>query len=138
MKREIIKDTAFLSQVAEPATKKDIKTVDDLRDTLIANSDRCVGLAANMIGVNKAIIVYYDYDLNLVGEMFNPVILNKKSPFQGKEGCLSLDRTTEVTRYRRIIVQYEDRNFEEHVHSFHDNTAQVIQHEIDHCNGILV
>jgi len=133
---EIMKDIAFLSQKAEEATAQDISVGIDLLDTLEAHKDGCVGMAANMIGVNKRIIVFDDdgkYTL-----MFNPVIIKKSSPYQAEEGCLSLEGTRMTKRWKSIKVQYQNENFQTRIKTFTDFTAQIIQHEIDHCDGIII
>lgn len=133
---EIMKDVAFLSQKAEEATARDISVVIDLLDTLEAHKDGCVGMAANMIGVNKRIIVFDDdgkYTL-----MFNPVIIKKSSPYQAEEGCLSLEGTRMTKRWKSIKVQYQNEKFQTRIKTFTDFTAQIIQHEIDHCDGIII
>jgi len=133
---EIMKDVAFLSQKAEEATARDISVGIDLLDTLEAHKDGCVGMAANMIGVNKRIIVFDDdgkYTL-----MFNPVIIKKSSPYQAEEGCLSLEGTRMTKRWKSIKVQYQNEKFQTRIKTFTDFTAQIIQHEIDHCDGIII
>ena len=133
---EIMKDIAFLSQKAEEATARDISVGIDLLDTLEAHKDGCVGMAANMIGVNKRIIVFDDdgkYTL-----MFNPVIIKKSSPYQAEEGCLSLEGTRMTKRWKSIKVQYQNEKFQTRIKTFTDFTAQIIQHEIDHCDGIII
>ena len=133
---EIMKDIAFLSQKAEEAAAQDISVGIDLLDTLEAHKDGCVGMAANMIGVNKRIIVFDDdgkYTL-----MFNPVIIKKSSPYQAEEGCLSLEGTRMTKRWKSIKVQYHNEKFQTRIKNFTDFTAQIIQHEIDHCDGIII
>ena len=133
---EIMKDIAFLSQKAEEAAAQDISVGIDLLDTLEAHKDGCVGMAANMIGVNKRIIVFDDdgkYTL-----MFNPVIIKKSSPYQAEEGCLSLEGTRMTKRWKSIKVKYQNENFQTRIKTFTDFTAQIIQHEIDHCDGIII
>ena len=136
MIRQIVKDTFSLSQKAVPATKSDISIGLDLIDTLNANRDRCVGMAANMIGVNKAIIAF-DEDGTL-REMFNPVIVYRKGLYLTEEGCLSLQGQRKTKRHRTIKVQWQDRAMQMHTKNFTGWTAQIIQHEVDHCNGILI
>lgn len=138
MIREIIHDIAMLSIPAEPADESDIAVADDLQDTLKANREICVGLAANMIGVNKAIIVCVDTDTGEQFEMFNPVILKKSSAYEAEEGCLSLEGTRKTARYHKILVQWDDRNMESHTQAFFNVTAQIILHETDRCQGILI
>ncbi len=136
MIREINKNTATLSQKAEPATADDTGIADDLTDTLRANANKCVGMAANMIGVNKAIIVF-DNEGTLM-EMFNPVIVNASGSYQTEEGCLSLEGIRPVKRYQYIKVKWQDRCMKSHTRRFSGWTAQIIQHETDHCNGIII
>ena len=136
MIREICKDEAFLAQKAEPATPDDLQVAADLIETLEHHKDRCVGLAANMIGVNKAIIVFDNDGTPL--EMFNPVILYRKGLYLAEEGCLSLQGQRKTKRHRTIKVQWQDRTMQTHVKNFTGWTAQIIQHEVDHCNGILI
>lgn len=136
MVKEITKDKAILSQKAEVATVDDIAVADDLLDTLRSMKEECVGLAANMIGVNKAIIVFVNND-RLV-EMFNPVIEDRSGSREVEEACLSHDETHKAVRYHMIKVRWQDRSMQRHSKKFTGWTAQVIQHEIDHLNGILV
>lgn len=136
MIRPVVKDILFLGQKAEPATAKDKQVVVDLLDTLNANADRCVGMAANMIGVNKAIIAVAMGKSNLV--MLNPVIVKKDKPYNTKEGCLSLSGERETVRYENIEVAYQDVKMRRHKDSFSGFTAQIIQHECDHLAGIII
>lgn len=136
MVRPLMTDVAFLAQRALPATADDIPVADDLLDTLRAHADGCVGMAANMIGVNKAIIVF-DNDGALC-EMFNPVILYRKGLYLTEEGCLSLQGQRKAKRHKTIKVQWQDRAMQTHVKNFTGWTAQIIQHEVDHCSGILI
>lgn len=136
MIRDIIKDQAILSLKAEVATVDDIPVADDLLDTLRSKKDECVGLAANMIGVNKAIIVFVNNG-SLV-EMFNPVIEDRSGSREVEEGCLSHDSLHKATRYHMVKIRWQDRSMKAHSKKFTGWTAQVIQHEIDHLNGILV
>ncbi len=136
MIKNIVRDTFFLSQKAELATKKDSQVCLDLVDTLQANRDRCVGMAANMIGVKKRIIIVSMGYMNVV--MINPQILQKSNPYETKEGCLSLSGERQTTRYQNIVVQYYDMQWKERKQSFVGYEAQIIQHEIDHCDGILI
>ena len=136
MIREICKDEAFLSQKAEPATLGDRQVAADLLETLEHHKDGCVDMAANMIGVNKAIIVFDNDGTPL--EMFNPVILYRKGLYLAEEGCLSLQGQRKTKRHRTIKVQWQDRTMQTHVKNFTGWTAQIIQHEVDHCNGILI
>ena len=136
MIKEIVKDPVFLALKSNPATKEDIQIVTDLMDTLQANRERCVGMAANMIGVNKCIIVVASGPFQFA--MINPVITKKLKPFKTEEGCLSLSGKRPCTRYEEIEVDYLDSNFEPKHGKYKGWTAQIIQHEIDHCNGVLI
>ncbi len=136
MIRPIVKDMMFLSQKSEKASKSDINVIKDLQDTLAANSKSCVGMAANMIGYKKRIIIVNIGMLNMI--MVNPTITKKAFPFETEEGCLSLSGTRSTTRYKEIEVEFEDINFKKQRRIFKDWTAQIIQHEIDHCDGIII
>ena len=136
MERPMIHDPIFLAQPSAEATMEDIPTADDLMDTLRANADRCVGMAANMIGISKRIIVFADGQE--YREMFNPEILKKTGPFETEEGCLSLTGRRKTTRYRTVKVQWKTREGQTRIKTFTGWTAQIIQHEIDHCNGVLI
>ena len=136
MIRPIVKDTIFLSQESEPATEKDIQVVFDLMDTLRAHAHECVGMAANMIGAKKKIIVF-SIDAAQIA-MINPVIVKKSKPYTTEEGCLSLNGVRKTTRYEEIEVSFQDINFKQQRQKYSGWTAQIIQHEIDHCNGILI
>lgn len=136
MIKDICHDVFFLSQKAIKATKEDVGTGKDLEDTLRANKDRCVGMAANMIGVNKRIIIVNIGFNNLV--MFNPVIINKEEPYTTVEGCLSLPGQRNTTRYQHIEVEYEDYSFNKKRIKLSGYFAQIAQHEIDHLEGILI
>lgn len=131
---------AFLRQKAETATDADVHVARDLADTLAAYSDRCVGMAANMIGVNKRVIVFNDDDKDddATTTMFNPEIVEKYGEYTTSEGCLSLDGERTTSRFRRIVVTFDDEKFHSHTATYDGWTAQIIQHEIDHCNGILI
>ena len=133
---EIMRDEDFLKQVSEPATQADIPVADDLLETLIAHKDGCVGMAANMIGVNKRIIAFDNDGAYMV--MFNPVIVKKSAPYDAEEGCLSLTGTRKTKRYQTIKVQWQNEQFQTRIRTFTGWTAQIIQHEIDHCEGILI
>ena len=136
MVRPSVKDVLFLGQKSVPATPEDIPIADDLLDTLRAHSAECVGMAANMIGVKKCIIVV---DLGgMALEMFNPRIVSKSVAYEAVEGCLSLYGARSVTRYRNIKVEWKTRAFQTKTKTFTGNIAQIIQHEIDHCNGIII
>ncbi len=136
MVREIIKDTAFLSQKAEIAVAEDVSVAQDLLETLEAHRDGCVGMAANMIGINKRIIAFDNEGKYMV--MFNPEIIKKSGPYQAQEGCLSLPGTRTAKRWKSIKVQYQTETFQTRFKAFTGWTAQIIQHEIDHCEGVLI
>ena len=137
MIKEIIHNEKFLSQKAEPATQEDLYLADDLRDTLEANKEHCVGMAANMIGVNKRVIIYEENHEYFV--MFNPEIIKKQGAFETEESCLSLQGYPKKTKcYKSIKVKWLNEKFSVRVKTFTGFTAQIIQHEIDHCNGILI
>ena len=136
MIREICKDEAFLAQKAEPATADDLGVAQDLLDTLIAHKDGCVGMAANMIGVNKRIIAFDNEGNDML--MFNPVIVKKSGPYEAEEGCLSLAGIRKTKRFRTIKVQWQNEKFQSRIRTFSGFTAQIIQHEIDHCDGIII
>ena len=139
MQRPIMTSLSFLRRPAEPASAEDLPIADDLRDTLEANRSRCVGMAANMIGEAKAIIVFVDEELGgSITTMFNPRITAADGAFDTTEGCLSLKGERRTLRYRRIEVEYQDRRMRERHAAFTGWTAQIIQHEIDHCNGIVI
>ena len=137
MIREIMKDETFLSQKAEPAGEEDLETARDLLETLRAHREGCVGMAANMIGVNKRIIAFQtEEDKYMV--MFNPEIVKRSGPYQAEEGCLSLTGVRTAKRWRSIKVRYENERFQVRLKTFTGWTAEIIQHEIDHCEGILI
>ena len=136
MVREIMRDEAFLSQKAEPATLEDLPVAQDLLDTLTAHKDGCVGMAANMIGVCKRIIAFDNEGKYMV--MFNPEIVRKSGSYEAEEGCLSLTGTRKAKRWQSIKVQYQNEQFQTRFKTFTGWTAQIIQHEIDHCEGILI
>ena len=136
MIKPIIRDVLFLSQKSEAATQQDRPIGQDLSDTLRANKDRCVGMAANMIGVKKRIIIVSIGIMNIV--MYNPIILKKAGSFETEEGCLSLDGTRKTTRYRTIDVEYTDALWKKHRQTYTGWTAQIIQHEMDHLDGIII
>ena len=137
MIRETIHDPIILSIKTKDATEDDIQTAKDLAETLEHHKDGCVGMAANMIGVSKRIIAFYD-DKKIV-TMFNPEITQKNQPYETKEGCLSLlGEPRSVTRYKSIRVRYQDRYMKSHEKRYSGFAAQIIQHEVDHCSGILI
>jgi len=137
MIRDITRDTIFLQQKSVPAAKEDLPLVQDLLDTLQAHEDHCVGLAANMIGTAKAIIAVKAGPQSIV--MLNPVITKKSAKtYTAREGCLSLPGERSTVRHESIEVKYRDARFKKQQQKFSGFTAQIIQHEIDHCNGILI
>lgn len=136
MIRDICKDEAFLAQKAEPAAADDLGTAQDLLDTLIAHKDGCVGMAANMIGVNKRIIAFENDGKYEV--MFNPVIVKQSGAYEAEEGCLSLTGRRKVRRFRTVKVQWQNEKLQLRLKTFTGWTAEIIQHELDHCNGILI
>ena len=136
MIRDIMRDIAFLSQKAEEAVAADKAIADDLLDTLKAHKDGCVGMAANMIGVNKRIIAVEDGGKYIV--MYNPEIIKKSDVFDAEEGCLSLTGTRKTRRYKNIKLKYMNENFQPRIKNFSGWVAQIIQHEIDHCEGIII
>lgn len=136
MKKPIVKDILFLGQKSEDATKNDIVVIDDLIDTLKENLEHCVGLAGNMIGVKKRILVFTAG--NLIVPMINPVILKKEKLYETEESCLSLIGLRKTKRYEIIEVEYLDRNFKKQKQVFTGFTAQIIQHEMDHFEGVII
>ena len=136
MVKKIIRDPMFLAQKSVDATEADKQVITDLLDTLRANLDHCVGMAANMIGVSKNIIVVAAGPFQFA--MINPVITKKTGAFQTEEGCLSLDGVRPCTRYKEIEVDYLDTDFKKQHGKYTGWTAQIIQHEVDHCNGIVI
>ncbi len=136
MKREIVRDPLFLSLKSEPAEKSDRILGNELLKTLMENRERCVGLAANMIGIRKRIIAFVYGEGFMV--MFNPVITQKSGEYETEEGCLSLDGVRKTKRYRNITVEYTDIRWKKTKQSFSGFEAQIIQHEMDHLEGILI
>ena len=136
MVREICKDEAFLAQKAEPAAADDLVVAQDLLDTLTAHKDGCVGMAANMIGVNKRIIAFDNAGEYMV--RFHPVIVKQSGPYEAEEGCLSLTGTRKTKRFQTIKVQWQNEKFQTRIKTCTGWTAEIIQHEIDHCEGILI
>ena len=136
MVQPICKDVFFLSRASEAAGPEDLPIGEDLVHTLLAHREGCVGMAANMIGKAKRIIVFFDEDKICL--MFNPELVKTAEPYETEEGCLSLTGTRKTTRYRKIKVRYENEAFQIRLKSFEGWTAQIIQHEIDHCNGIVI
>ena len=136
MNKPIVKDVFFLRQKSTPAAKTDLPLAEDLQDTLYANRDRCAGMAANMIGVNKRVIIVNMGLANVV--MFNPVILKQKEPYETEEGCLSLNGVRKTTRYKTITVEYTDLNWKRRKGEYTGWIAQIIQHECDHLDGVII
>lgn len=137
MVKEVVHDPIFLGGRSEPAGKEDLQVAQDLLDTLIANRDGCVGMAANMIGVRKRIIVFDNEGVYLT--MFNPEILARSGPYDAEEGCLSLlGGPRKCKRYRTVKVKWQTAAFQTRIKTFSGWPAQILQHEIDHCDGILI
>ena len=136
MIKPITKDPIFLAQKSVPATILDLPVAQDLKDTLEAHREGCVGLAANMIGVSKRIIVFDDHGSATV--MFNPELVKCSGAYETEEGCLSLSGVRKTRRWRQIKVRYQNERFETRLKTYTGFTAQIIQHEIDHCNGVLI
>lgn len=136
MIKPIVKDILFLGQKSEPATAMDANIIKDLQDTLAANRERCVGMAANMIGYKKNMIIVSMGIMNVV--MINPVLLSKSGPYETEEGCLSLDGVRKTTRYKNIEIEYQDASFAKQRMKFDGYIAQIIQHELDHLDGKII
>ena len=136
MIREIVHDPVFLAQPSAPATEADLPIAADLIDTLKANMDRCIGMAANMIGKKKRIIVMAKGPIAVA--MINPVILSASGEYETEEGCLSLEGVRKTKRYRSIRLKWQDMQMKEHVGTLDGFQAQIVQHEIDHCDGKLI
>ena len=136
MERPIMKDPIYLAQKSAPAMAEDLSVAEDLLDTLSAHRDGCVGMAANMIGSAKRIIAFDNNGQYMM--MYNPVIVKCSGPYEAEEGCLSLPGTRKAKRFRSIKVQYQNEEFQPRLKTFTGWTAQIIQHEIDHCNGLLI
>ena len=136
MIRPIVRDVIFLGQKSEEATEKDLDVGRDLQDTLRANRERCAGMAANMIGVRRRVIIVGMGLLDVV--MYNPVIVRRAGPYETEEGCLSLDGVRKTTRYRSIEVEYLDAGWKRHRTAYEGWIAQVIQHEVDHLEGRII
>jgi len=136
MIRPIVKDVFFLGQKSDPVPKPDLSVGQDLMDTLRANRDHCVGMAANMIGVKKRVIIVNMGIMNVL--MYNPVIVKKDTPYETEEGCLSLTGVRKTTRYQNIEVEYYDSSWKKHRQKYSGWTAQIIQHECDHLEGIII
>lgn len=136
MIKPIVKDPIFLAQKSAPATVLDLPVAQDLRDTLEAHRDGCVGMAANMIGVTRRIIIFDGEGSATV--LFNPELVKCAGPYEAEEGCLSLSGTRKAKRWRSIKVQYQNERFETRLKTYTGFTAQIIRHEIDHCDGVLI
>ena len=137
MIKELVHDPILLARKSEVATKEDLQIAQDLLDTLVAHKDGCVGMAANMIGMHKQIIAFDNDGTYMV--MFNPEIIKKSGPYEAEEGCLSLlGGPRRCKRYQTIKVQWQTSEFQSRIKTFTGFTAQIIQHEVDHCNGILI
>ena len=136
MIKELMHDPIFLAAKSSPADENDLQTAEDLLDTLMAHSEDCVGMAANMIGINKRIIVFDNDGEYMV--MFNPVIIRHSTAYEAEEGCLSLTGTRKATRFQTIKVQWQNEKFQTRCKNFTGWTAEIIQHEIDHCEGVLI
>jgi len=136
MVREIVHDPILLAQKSAPATAEDLPVARDLLETLMAHRDGCVGMAANMIGVSRRIIAFEDEGKYTV--MFNPEIIRTAEPYETEEGCLSLSGIRKTRRFRSIKVQYQNEKMQTRFKTYTGWTAQIIQHEVDHCNGVLI
>ncbi len=136
MVKPIMRDVLFLGQKSENATEDDKQIIADLKDTLKANHDHCVGMAANMIGYRKRIIIVFMGVMDLI--MVNPVIVQKSQPYDTEEGCLSLEGVRNTKRYKKIKVKYMDEEFQSHTQTYEGYIAQIIQHECDHLEGIII
>ena len=136
MVKKIVRDVFFLGQKSQEAVMEDTSVGQDLQDTLTANREKCVGMAANMIGVRKRIIIVNIGFLNVV--MYNPVILKRDTPYETEEGCLSLEGVRKTTRYENIELEYLDGSWKKHRQKYSGWTAQIIQHEMDHLEGIII
>ena len=136
MIKPIMKDVLFLGQKSEPATKADLQVGIDLQDTLAAHREECVGMAANMIGIKKRVIIVNMGMIDIV--MFNPVIRKKSGAYETEEGCLSLTGVRKTTRYEKIEVEYLDQNWKKQKMSLSGWPAQICQHEMDHCDGVII
>ena len=136
MVKPIVKDIFFLGQKSEPATPMDLEIAKDLQDTLAANRSRCIGMAANMIGYKKNMIIVSTGFLDVV--MVNPVLLSKSEPYEVEEGCLSLEGKRKTVRYKNIEVEFQDLQFQKKKMEFQGLVAQIILHEMDHCCGVII
>ena len=136
MIRDICRDEAFLAQKSKPATADDLPTARDLLETLAAHKDGCVGMAANMIGVSRRIIAFDNDGEYMI--MLNPIIIKSSGAYEAEEGCLSLTGTRRTRRFHTIKVQWQNERLQTRIRTFTGWTAEIIQHEIDHCDGILI
>ena len=136
MIQPVMKDMLFLSQKSESASRKDLPVGRDLQDTLKANREACVGMAANMIGIKKRVIIVNMGEIDVV--MFNPVLLKKDTPSEAEEGCLSLEGVRPTIRYQNIEVEYQDMQWKKRRVQLSGWTAQIVQHELDHLEGIII
>ena len=136
MEKKIVKDILFLSQVSQTASQEDLALAKDLQDTLLANRESCVGLAANMIGVQKRVVIFNIGMIPMV--MFNPVLQSFEGSYETEEGCLSLAGVRPTTRYETITVSYRDINWQEQTITLTEFPAQICQHELDHLEGIII
>lgn len=136
MIQPVMKDMLFLSQKSESASRKDLPVGRDLQDTLKANRETCVGMAANIIGIKKRVIIVNMGEIDVV--MFNPVLLKKDTPYEAEEGCLSLEGVRPTTRYQNIEVEYQDMQWKKRRVQLSGWTAQIVQHELDHLEGIII
>lgn len=138
MVRELVKDQFFLRLKSEPMTKDDLDVVADLKDTLKAYSEECVGMSANMIGINKAVIAIQPENSNEMVVMINPKIIKKSGPYETEEGCMCLEGERKTTRHRNITIEYYDEEFKKHVKLYSGYIAEIIEHECDHLEGIII
>lgn len=138
MVKEIIKDEKFLQIPSVDATEEDKEIGQDILDTLKAIKDECVGMAANMIGISKKIIAFYDFEEKKYVLMYNPHIVKCQNPYYAEEGCVSLEGNRKTKRFRIIKVEYLNKDFQKRLKTYKDYTAEIIQHQIDHCDGILI
>lgn len=136
MIQPVMKDMLFLSQKSESASRKDLPVGRNLQDTLKANREACVGMAANMIGIKKRVIIVNMGEIDVV--MFNPVLLKKDTPYEAEEGCLSLEGVRPTIRYQNIEVEYQDMQWKKRRVQLSGWTAQIVQHELDHLEGIII
>lgn len=136
MIKKIVTDVDQLRQPSAPATKADLPLADDLRDTLTAHQDHCVGMAANMIGSHKRVIIAQLGPMSVV--MFNPQLTSKSQPYQTEEGCLSLTGQRPTKRFKKITVQFYNQEWQRQQLTLTDFAAEIVQHELDHCNGVII